>query len=116
MKLKNEIFVNGFTSSLAKLLDKELDIELSYSLMKLVKEVDAKALTFNEAKMKLFNKHGDEKDGQIKVRPEEMEEFNTEMIKITSLEEDYSFSKVKLPKDIKISVKDLIVLDSIIEI
>jgi len=131
MKLKNIIFhgvINNetkkeeskFINAVNFLSTQDLPIKKSYSLVKLLKQLKEKLEVFNEAKMNLYKKYGEEdkKTQQIIVKQENMASFNKEYTELCEQEEEYNFSKIDiLPEDnIKIKADYLVELEDIINI
>lgn len=120
MKLKNEIFVNGFIEALRKLSEEKFPIETSYKLAKLMREVEDKGTIFFALRLEIFKKYGEEISSEPElweIKPENKKIANKEINALKEIKEDYSLkNKVKLTKDLKISPKDLLVLDNIIKL
>jgi len=118
MKLKNIVFTNGFVQSYQKLLDKELPISLSYNIAKSVKDINEKSKLFEELKIKLYKKYGDEKDGQIKIKDNNLLKFQNELDELLNIEEEYNIEKIEFKIDslIELSAKDILLLEDVISI
>lgn len=130
MKLKNEIFINGFIEALKRLVNEKLPILTAYKLRKLVKEVEAKAVVYGEARMVLVEEYGKRKklkkgeegpapldvDEKGKVAIIDEEAFGKAILELLNIEEEYDCAKIKLPEDISISVNDLALLEPILEL
>ncbi len=54
---------------------------------------------FEQERMKLFRKHGEEKDGQIKIKPENMEVWQKELSVFLELETAHPIEENKLTAD-----------------
>lgn len=127
MKLSNKIFLTTqikdddkttnvwFIISLNKLLKQDLDVKLSYSLLKFYKELQDKEEVFNEAKAKILEKFGTKEGNGYIISKENVEGANNEFKSLLEIEEEYSIEKFKLPEDIKISAWDIIQLELILQ-
>jgi hypothetical protein len=123
MKIRNTIFTNGFINSLNVLLEEKLPVEESFKLRKLAKEIAAKQEIFNETRVAsakayaLKDKKGEPiiENDNYKIPEADLAKFNQEYVDLLNKEEEYSFEKIKLSSDIKISTKDLMMLDILIE-
>lgn len=118
MKLKNEIYTNGFTGALTRLTRQgDLNLATSYKIAKLAKIINEHGELFYAERLKIAQKHGDEDEerkGQHNIREEELEVANEKLKALADIEENYKFKKVKLPKDIKITPADLMLLEDIL--
>ena len=116
LKLTNAIFVNNFVAALNKLIDEPLPVAKSYKLVKLVRQLEEKSEVFSTAKKKLLEKYGKPgEDGQYKINKGSEEEFSQQYNELVAIEEEYDFDKISLPDDIKITTKDLLMLEELID-
>jgi len=115
----NEI-VNGL-ESVKKLMASDLSIVTSYKLSKLAKKINEEFKDFEEKRIELIKKYGEEvkdKQGQYKIdSPEKVKLFNEELDKLLKLKVKFEFDKVKLSdiKDAKLSANDLLSLEPFLE-
>ena len=119
MKFPNSIFVRGHIPVINKLIEKPLDISEAYKLVKFVKSLKEKEDTFNQAKLKIFEKYGaQDKEGNWFIKDKKKQaKAASEMDEILVIEEDYELdSKIKVDNDIKLSAAELMLLDDVIEI
>jgi hypothetical protein len=123
MKLKNEIFANGFIGALRNLMDQKLPVSQSFQVRKFVKEVENKSKVYEEQRMALINEYGEKKeDGTLNtlenghVNISDMEAFNKELVELLNIEEEYAIEKLTLSDDIVISTKDLVLLENILNL
>jgi hypothetical protein len=117
MKIKNNKILNKATlSSLKTLLDKDLDILLSWKLRKFAKAVEEKLTLLNEEKNKIINKYGEEIDGKKMLKPSNKKGMKA-LEKLLNIEEEYPDLKIKLKKlkGIKMKPNDLMAIDFLIE-
>ena len=127
MKLSNKIFVtnekeqSAFIAALQQFTsNKELPVDISYKLIKVVKEVNDKAVTFKLAKESVYRKYGKEKEGIISIDPKKVVEVTEEMNKLYEIEEEYNFEPVELKLEdlkkynMKMSAEDLIEIEEVI--
>ena len=117
IKLKNVIFVNEFVPALRELIKRELPVTIAYKLMKFVKQIETKAVVFNEARVKMLETYGEKgEDNKYVIPKEKTVEANQEWQKILNIEEEYEVEKVKLPEDVKIKTSELIILEKILKV
>jgi len=129
MKLKNVIFVNEFGAALQRLREHKFKVGLSWDLAKLQKEIEAKAIVYEETRQSLLSKYAKkDKDGErvteerkspdgttsSVVVMEDAEKFNEEFQELLEIEEEYKSAKLSLPEDIEITADDLRLLEAII--
>ncbi len=122
MRLKNEIFANGFIDALNKLIEQRLPISQAFKLRKLAKELSEKQKVYEEARVALVNQYGEKKEnGSLNTSENgtvpliDVEGFNKDFMELLSIEEKYEVSKIKLDESVEISTKDLAVLELILE-
>lgn len=118
MKLKNTIFVNGFVPALGSLLGEKLPGRTAYKIARFAKEVSEKNKVYEDARIALVKQYGEEdKEKNFKVLDKNLEVFTKELNDIQAIEEDYSLKeKIQLPKDIKISPRELIALEDVVSV
>ena len=119
MKIKNSIFVDGRVPALNKLIEEPLEISEAYKLLKFSRELKAKEENYTSARYKIFEKYGKKnKDGELEIKGKKNTEKATEeMNELLNIEEEYEFDKkVKLPEGVKLSTKELMLLEDIVEI
>ena len=123
MKLKNEVFNNGFIPALRTLLDEKLPVKEAFELRKLANEVGDKMKVYEESRMALVKEFGktDEKgelivlkDGNVDI--EDIEGFKKKFQELLDLEEDYKCQKITLPDETQLTTKNLILLEAILNI
>lgn len=118
MKLKNKVFENGFIASLQKLIGQDLPVKMTYSLVKLVKEVNDKSVVYREAKQKIFDKYAEKQGDNLILNPatEDGKKGTAKLDELLQLEETYEIEKIKLPDDVKLSVQDVMLLEEVLVI
>jgi hypothetical protein len=71
----------------------------TYRISKMVKRINEELLHLEEARMAIFRKFGEEKDGQISVKPENTQEFQKEMMDYFNQEIEINFDPVEITVD-----------------
>lgn len=121
MKLSNRIYVNGFVNSLNKLLDEPLAPMQAFILAKLAKQIQDKSPSFEKGKLKVYEKYGKKehnKEGQeiYNIPKSKIEPADKELSELLDLEEEYDLpKKIVLHDDVKISGRDAVILEDILE-
>jgi len=106
---------------LAVITQKQLPIRLSYKLAKLVNFCNDEMAAVEEARTVLIKRLAEEdpaKPDEIRVSPENEEEFREEFVKLLQEETEFDFEPIKLAElgeDIKISPIELASLSKIID-
>jgi hypothetical protein len=119
MKFSNHIFVRGQIPVINELIEKPLDIAEAYKLVKFARSLKEKEEDFNEARLKVFKKYGEQnKEGNWEIKDDKArEEAAKEIDKLLEIEEEYDLeSKIKVPQDVKLSAAELMLLEDIIEV
>lgn len=110
MKLKIGEVVNS-VETLRKVLEQSLPVKISFRLMGLVKTFDEKLKTFEEARIVLIKRLGQEdSEGTYKIKEENMDEFVVEFQSLLSEEIEIDFKKIDvetLPDSVELSVSDI---------
>ena len=116
LKLTNAIFVNDFVAALNKLVDEPLPVAESYKLVKLIRQLEEKNVVFDTARKKLLDKYGKSgDDNKYKINKGSEEEFSEQYNELVAIEEEYDYEKISLPDDVKITTKDLLMLEELID-
>lgn len=121
MKLPNYVFENQLLiSSLNKVLDCNLPIKNVYKLSKLVKELNDKEVGYQEARLKLLKKYGEDKgENGFEIEKDKVEEFNNEWKSLLEIEEEYNYNKIDLNVNkinVELSLKELDILSNLFNI
>lgn len=118
MKIKNSVLYTQQTiEALRMLLDKDLDIKLSWKLRNFFKVVEEKAELFNQEKNKIIKKYGEEnKNGQTVLKPSNKKGMEA-LSDLLEIEEEYPDIKINVKEleDIKMKPRDLLLLDFLIK-
>ena len=117
VKLKLET-IWTMQQSLNRVAGMQLETKISYRIAKIVKKMTAELKTVEEQRLKLIDKYAvaDEK-GAKQVPPDKIEEFGKEWT--TLLQEEVELEgivKVKLPNDVKLTPKEVMDLEEILEL
>lgn len=103
---------------LTKLIQKDMPIKCAVKLKRLVKKLEEELKIFDEARMDLFKKYGEEQEDQkIMVKEENAPEFNKEFNDLASIEIEVDFEPISVEDfgdKVDISANDLISLEKII--
>jgi hypothetical protein len=127
MKLKNEIFMNGFVTALRALMNQPMPAKEAFQLLNFAKEIDANKATFDSARKMLTDRYAEkDEEGKVIINtekntvtiPDESQEaFNREHKELTDIEVEYSLTeKFKVSDNMKLSAQNLLALESVIEI
>jgi hypothetical protein len=124
MKLSNALFLSlddkvqpKFIVSLSKLRKLNLPIKLSFSLLKWIKDIETALTIFNEARMGLFKKYGEEKDWVLSVTGTNLQLFWKDLEELCRIDVDINLepidSTILENLDANLTIEDLITLDPI---
>jgi len=115
VKYKNYIFVNGYATTLNKLMDQPVGVAKGWYLAKFAKQIAEKNKLFEEQRMKLVEKYGTKTDkGDYKFSKENEKKINEEFDKLLNIEETYEIEPVGLGDEVKLTPKELIQLEDIL--
>ena len=115
VKYKNFIFMNGYVPVLSKLADQPIGARKGWELAKYIKQVSEKNKIFEEQRIKLLDKFGKKgKDGNYKIDKDKEGDLNKEFDVLLNIEETYDVEPITLDDDVKMSAKDLLLLDEIL--
>lgn len=115
VKYKNIIFTNGYVSALKGLVDQPIGSAKAWSLVKFLKEVEKHSKIFGELRKSLLEKYAKIVDDKWVVNEGSQELIDKEFQELLNIEEEYEVEPIKLDDDIKLSAKDLLVLEDILE-
>jgi hypothetical protein len=110
--------INDIVYSMKELVEKDLQIKVAYKLSKLLKILDNENQTFEEQRVKLFQKYGEkDEDGNLKtyegdkinIAKDNLKLFNTEFKELCNIEINIDFEPIKLDDlgDIKLKTLTL---------
>jgi len=118
MKFSNNIFEDGRIIAINELIMQPLPVKESYKLMKLAKELKEKEDVYRGAKLAIFKKYGKEKKNKtIEISKKNQEKAMEEINELLAMEEEYSIEgKILLPAEVKLSAKQIMSLEDIIQI
>lgn len=117
MKLKN-LTIYDAKDAIMNLREEKLPVKISVKVNKTLKSLIAQYNFIEERRIELVKKYGTEKDGNIKVDPENIPEFQREYAELLSMEEEIEVRTIsidELPDSLEISSKDLELLSFIFE-
>lgn len=86
--------INGDGKEFKGLLKQKLSLKAKALIHRLNNIVKDELKIFDELKMEVFKKHGEEKDGSIVVIPENIEAFQKDFAELTSIEKPIDISSV----------------------
>jgi hypothetical protein len=104
MKLSNERIIND-ASRLGELSQKPLPIKVSYAIAKNITRIDSELKVYNSERQKLIEKYAEKDDkgkvatdetGQFKLKPQCIDEWNTDIKELLAIENEISIHKFKL--------------------
>ena len=122
MKLRNTIFITeaedrGFIPALNRLMSEKLPVKVAYDLAKLGREISERQQDFENGRKAILEKYGKEKDGKWEILAKNIEKANKEFNELGNVQEEYELKKkIQIPDDIELSARDLLYLESIIEV
>lgn len=103
----------------AKLLNVELPIKVSYRFTRIVKAFAEELKYFEDSRMKLFDKYGeDQEDGTRKIKDEYQQQFFADLTSILNEEVDFKFDHkidINLLEDVKLTPIELSSLEPWLE-
>jgi len=117
MKLSLRKILNS-TSSISKLNEVELPIKISFRLSLLSKNLDYILKIYSDKLNIIFEKYGEKIDNeQIKIKHDNVELFTKEKNELEDEEVDVDVQEIKISEieSIKISAKDMMLLDWLIK-
>jgi hypothetical protein len=121
MKFPNSIYEGGRVPVINKLYEQPLNISEAYKLAKFVKSLKEKEGPYLQAKLKVFEKYGvkSKKTGNWEITDKKKQDIAVKEIdELLLLEEEFDLdSKIKVSnQDVKMSAKEISLLEDIIEI
>ncbi len=110
--------INDIVYSMKELVEKDLQIKVAYKLSKLLKILDNESQTFEEQRVKLFQKYGEKDENgnlktyegdKINIAKDNLKLFNTEFKELCNIEINIDFEPIKLDDlgDIKLKTLTL---------
>lgn len=119
IKLTVKDIVDG-RQALEKLYVCDLPVLISFSLAKNLKKINEICTSFDQIKMKLFDKYGeiDEKDKNMKrIKDEHIDKYNEEMTTLfkEEIELDLDLISIKDLTNIKMTPMDLVYLEKLVK-
>lgn len=91
MKLLDLVIAQEALQALTAL---ELPAVISFQIARILRPIDAEFRSYEEARFKLIERLGEKKDNQIVVKPENVEEFNTEHKALLDVELELEITKL----------------------
>jgi len=95
----------------AKLLNVELPIKVSYRFTRIAKAFAEEIKYFEDSRMKLFDKYGvDQEDGTRKIKDEYQQQFFADLTSLLNEEVDFKFDHkidINLLEDVKLTPIEL---------
>jgi hypothetical protein len=118
MNLKNEIFEMKVIEVMKVLLDTDMPINEGFKVIRLIDILQKNHENYAKAKEILIKKYCDLIDpdkGEFKIKEETKDKFLSEMDNLINIEFEVDLDKIKIPENINIKPKDLLVLKELIE-
>ena len=118
VKLKNIIFVNGFTQALNKLMKEPISPLNGFRLAKFAKKVSENEKFFLEQKEKMIKKYGvenKEKAGEYTFTKENQEKLDKDWKELLDIEEEYKLDPIELKDETNLNTLDLMMLMDILK-
>lgn len=113
------ITINKAAEAMAKLASQEMPMALLYRVTKLFHRVDEEVAAFDKMRRAILEKYCDIEDGRYVPREECVPDLNREWAELEEIESELEIKeKIKLPLDseIKLSYKDMCLLEEFFEI
>lgn len=130
IKLKNYVFQNTqFTETITKINNSEnLPVKTAYWINKLTKELADRAKDYEEIRIKLLEKHGNEQvdeegnsTGSYHIEKENMDVFTTDFTELLEQEFEMSLKKAEYPEELSLTplqlglVEDIFNLENLLD-
>lgn len=117
IKLKKIVTANG---ALNKLMSKEVPIKVGFQLSKIAKKLNEELSIYNDNRVKLIKKYGEEdkkKNGNYNIKKENIETFQKELTELMEVKVKVDIDKIKIKEieNVKLSGGDLLALDFLLE-
>jgi len=101
---------------LNKFLSKELPIQKAFKLSRALKKIDPELKAFEEQRLKLVKKYGEEKEGQIIVSQINIQKFQEEVDPLLRLELEMDIDPISVKEiDDKFSPVELQAIDKFLK-
>ena len=108
------------------LSQKQLKARSAYTIAKILKAADAEMETFNNSRVDLIKKYGEKKEdgelntdenGNVRILPEALESFNTELKELLDTSVEINANKVKIEDlgDVEFTPAEIAQLDAFID-
>ena len=102
MKISNEKILNSIPV-LNKISNMDLPIKTCFTISKNINKINEIVKVYNTYRDKLIDKHCEKKDGEpviegnsIKLKQEEVEDFNSELKELLDIENELDITKIKI--------------------
>lgn len=107
--------INMLSKTLEKIYNVEISATKAYKMLKLLKSIREEINNIEEIRKKLFEKYGEEKNGQISIKQENINVFMKELNEMMNEEVTINTITFKLNEleemGIKLNVSDIEILD-----
>lgn len=102
---------------MVRLSNEKLPLKLAFKLAKVIKAIDEHLSSVNEVRQKLFTKLAVEKDGQMVVPDDKVQEFNEEWSELLNSDVDVDFEPISLDDlpEVELTAQDMLKLEAIFE-
>lgn len=106
--------------ALTKLAEAELPVNEAYNVSRILKSAQQELTFLDQERQKLVKKYSDEpdKDGNIKVKDENFQQFMEEFVKVLELQVEIAGDPIDISKvgdEVKLTAKDMIVLEPLLK-
>jgi hypothetical protein len=103
MKVKNSTLfategIAPFVSGLNALIAQKLPIKSAFAVAKLSNDAAKAIKDFEDARIAIFKRLGEEKDGKVEIKPENREEFFKSLSELLELEQDIPGEPIPVPE------------------
>lgn len=103
MKVKNSALfategIAPFVSGLNALIAQSIPIKSAFAVAKLSNDAAKAIKDFEDARIAIFKRLGEEKDGKVEIKPENREEFFKSLGELLELEQDLPGEPIPVPE------------------
>ena len=117
VKLKNVVFVNGFTQALNRLLEQPMSPLNGYRLAKFARKLAENEKLFLDEKVKLINKYGTKnEEGNYIFSKENQDKLNKDWEELLNIEESYKIDPIEIREEASMKPNDILILEDILKL
>lgn len=110
--------IYNLNEGLLELIEKELPVHAAFKLQRIIKKINEELETAEKTRVQIIEKHKEQDldDGQVKLKKEELDEFNQEQQELMDQEVELNVDTININSlgDISVTPKTLGLIDSIL--